>query len=90
MLKSNHDRSPRAYSLMIDYIKDDDMYVAWFPALPGCRTCSTDYEDVISRAREAMTGYLEAWAKSGRRLPIEQAVPRGVSLAMLVDVPAQA
>ncbi len=39
--------------------RDDDMYVAEFPDLEGCRTYANTIEETITNASEALAGYLE-------------------------------
>ncbi len=40
-------------------IADDDMFVAEFPDLDGCRTYGESVEETITLAAEALKGYLE-------------------------------
>ena len=80
----------RTYSLVVDFHRDEEGYLAYFPALPGCRTWAENYEDVIECAEEALVGYLEALAKAGKKIPVDNRPVRGVSLGITLEVPAAA
>ena len=80
----------RTYSLVVDFHRDEEGYLAYFPALPGCHTWAENYEDVIERAEEALVGYLEALAKAGKKIPVDNRPVRGVSLGITLEVPATA
>ena len=80
----------RTYSLVVDYNRDEDGYLAYFPALPGCHTWAHHYEDAVERAEEALVGYLEALAKAGKKIPVDNRPVRGVSLGITLEVPATA
>ena len=78
----------RTYSLVVDFHRDEEMYVAYFPALSGCHTWSETYEGAVQRAQEALIGYLEALAASGKAIPADDRPTRGISLGLKVEVPA--
>ena len=79
----------RTYSLAVEHHEEDGGYLAYFPALPGCHTWGTTYEEAVKNAEEALLGYLEALQKNGEELPLEE--PSGdVSLGLIVKVPATA
>ena len=50
---------------------DEGGYVAFFPALPGCHTQGETLEEVISMAKDALTGYLESLHAHGDPIPRE-------------------
>ena len=80
----------RTYSLVVDFNRDEEIYLAYFPALPGCHTSAETCEQAVERAEDALFGYLEALAKSGKKIPAEHRPARGVSLGLMVEVPALA
>ena len=62
-------------------------YLAYFPALPGCVTLGTTYEEAVSNASEALALYLESLDALGKPLPTEDDVQEPVSLGITVRVP---
>jgi antitoxin HicB len=76
---SNH-----TYSLKLE--EHEDGYLAYFPALPGCHTWGSTYQDAVRNAQEALVGYLEALRLSGDKIPEEHPV-EGVELGLMVTVP---
>jgi predicted RNase H-like HicB family nuclease len=81
------DHQTRTYSVVIEYDKGQDGYLAYFPSLEGCHTWGATYEAALSHAEEALLGYIEALAKSGKSAPLERHHARGVSLGLVVDLP---
>jgi antitoxin HicB len=78
------------YTLTVEFHPDDAGYLAFFPALPGCHSWGTTYEEAIKNAEEALIGYLEALQKNGESIP-EGDHPSGeVSLGVFVNLPAPA
>jgi antitoxin HicB len=73
----------QTYSLSIE--RHEDGYLAYFPALPGCHTWGTTFEDAVRNAEEALTSYLEALRYSGREAPAERPMHQ-VSLGLVVTV----
>ncbi|MGD0024830.1 MAG: type II toxin-antitoxin system HicB family antitoxin [Xanthobacteraceae bacterium] len=65
-----------AYSLSIEFHKDEGGYLAFFPALPGCHTLGASYEEAVKNAEEALLGYLEALQKNGEAIAQEDR-PKG-------------
>jgi antitoxin HicB len=61
-------------------------FVVSVPSLPGCFTHGATYEEAVSRAGEAIMGYLEAMRKLGRPIPAETNLPP----RLRVDVPLPA
>jgi antitoxin HicB len=60
-----------SYSLTID--PHEGGYLASFPALPGCNTWGSTYEDAVKHAEEALAVYLETLAEHGDAIPEEDA-----------------
>jgi predicted RNase H-like HicB family nuclease len=80
-------RETRTYSLIIEFFADEEGYLAYFPALPGCHTWAATYDSVLERAKEALVGYLEALADTGRVIPRELRRDPSISIGITVDVP---
>jgi predicted RNase H-like HicB family nuclease len=74
----------RTYSLAIE--RHEDGYLAYFPALLGCNTWGVTYEEAISNAREALTGYLETLADHGDPIP-KETTRAPVTLGVTVRTP---
>jgi antitoxin HicB len=53
-----------AYTLTIEFHPEEGGYLAFFPALAGCHTWGTTYEEAVKNAEEALIGYLEALQKT--------------------------
>jgi antitoxin HicB len=78
------------YSLVIEPRSDEGGYLAYFPALNGCHSWGTTYEEAVKNAEEALLGYLEALQINGEELPREDHAHAEVSLSLMVSVPAAA
>jgi antitoxin HicB len=79
-----------AYTLTIESHPQEDGYLAFFPALPGCHTWGTTYEEAVKNAEEVLIGYLEALQKNGEAIPEEDHPAGEVSLGVFVNLPALA
>jgi predicted RNase H-like HicB family nuclease len=77
-----------AYSLTIEFDEEERGYLAYFPAVPGCHTWGETYEEAVKNAEEALVGYLEALQKNGETIPEEDHPVAGVSLGVVVNLPA--
>lgn len=71
---SNDDRTPiwadaLHYALIIEWDPRDDIYVVTVPELPGCRTHGRTYAEAITRAQEAIEGWVEIALADGESLP---------------------
>jgi predicted RNase H-like HicB family nuclease len=73
------------YSLAVQ--RQDGGYLAHFPALPGCVTWGTTYEEAVNNAREALTVYLESLDTLGKPLPATDEIEGTVSLGITVRMP---
>jgi predicted RNase H-like HicB family nuclease len=80
-------RKTLAYSLSIEFHEDEGGYLAFFPALPGCHTWGTSYEEAVKNAEEVLLGYLEALQKNGEAIPQEDHLTGEVSLGVVVNLP---
>lgn len=58
-----------AYSLSIKFHPDEGGYLASFPALPGCHSWGTSYEQAVKNAEQALLGYLDALQENGEAIP---------------------
>jgi transcriptional regulator with XRE-family HTH domain/predicted RNase H-like HicB family nuclease len=64
--------------------------LAEFPGCPGCQTFADPGEDILARAEEALTGWLEAHLVSGQAPPEPTTVrSRGRARAVQIPVPAK-
>ena len=50
------------------------------------RPSLSSYEDAVERAEEALVGYLEALAKAGKKIPVDNRPVRGASLGVTLEV----
>jgi len=76
--------STRTYTLSIE--KHPDGYLAYFPALGGCQTWGSTYEEAVAHAEEALAVYLETLVDHGDPLP-EEYSDEPVSLGITVRTP---
>ena len=53
---------------------EDGMYVASVPALQGCHTQGTTYEEALESVKDAIRLHLEARKELGEPVPIEVAI----------------
>ena len=56
-----------------------DIYLAYFPALPGCNTWGRTFEAAVKNAEEALIGYIETMQLNGQKLPMERPVNKHVT-----------
>jgi predicted RNase H-like HicB family nuclease len=65
--------SPRAedlhYALVIEWDPRDAIYVVTVPELAGCRTHGRTYAEAITRAQEAIEGWVAVALEDGETLP---------------------
>ncbi len=80
----------RTFSLTVEPHPDEDGYLAYFPALPGCHSWGGSFEDAVKNAEEALLGYLEALRKNGEDIPVEPYPSDEVTLGVMVKLPAEA
>jgi antitoxin HicB len=78
-----------AYVLTIEFHPEESGYLAFFPALPGCHTWGTTYEQAVKNAEEALIGFLEALQKNGESIPEGDQPVGEVSLGVFVNLPVQ-
>jgi predicted RNase H-like HicB family nuclease len=77
-----------AYLLTIEFDEEAQGYLAYFPALSGCHTWGETYQEAVRNAEEALLGFLEALQKNGEEIPEEDHPAPGVSLGVVVNLPA--
>jgi predicted RNase H-like HicB family nuclease len=80
----------RTYSLVVDFHRDEEGYLAYFPALPGCHTWAENYEDAVERAEEALSATSKRSPKPAEKSPSTIVRFAGVSLGITLEVPATA
>ncbi len=57
------------YSMLIQWDKDDRIYVVTVPELPGCQTHGKTYEEAVRQGRDAIDSWIEANLAWGRPIP---------------------
>ena len=77
----------RTYSLLIEP-DEEGGYLAYFPALTGCHSWGSIYEEAVRNAEEVLIGYLEALRKNGEEIPFEEYPSTEISLGVMVNLPA--
>jgi antitoxin HicB len=59
------------YTVILEPNYPDRGYTVRVPALPGCITYGKTREQALSRAREAIEGFIEGLEKAGEPIPQE-------------------
>jgi antitoxin HicB len=77
------------YKVKISALRDGG-YMVTVPTLPGCITWGKDYDEALTMAAEAIRGFVEALAKAGQVIPVENKHGRRTSVTMVVRAPALA
>jgi predicted RNase H-like HicB family nuclease len=62
-------RRSLAYTVILDFHREEGGFLAFYPTLPGCHTWGSTREEAITNAEEALIGYLEALQKNGEAPP---------------------
>jgi len=57
------------YSMLIQWDKDDRIYVVTVPELPGCMTHGKTYEEAVRQGQDAIASWIEANLAWGRSIP---------------------
>ncbi len=57
------------YSMLIQWDKDDRIYVVTVPELPGCMTHGRTYEEAVRQGQDAIDSWIEANLARGRPIP---------------------
>ena len=55
--------------MLIQWDKDDRIYVVTVPELPGCMTHGKTYEEAVRQGRDAIDSWIEANLAWGRPIP---------------------
>jgi len=61
------------YTIVLEPNHPEEGYTVRVPALPGCITYGRTREEALSRAREAIGGFIEGLQKAGDPVPEEVA-----------------
>jgi predicted RNase H-like HicB family nuclease len=80
----------RSYSLTIEHYPEDGGYLAYFPALRGCQTWGTTYEETVKHAEEALAVYVESLIAHNEPLPEDTGQSGPYALGMIVNLPVAA
>jgi len=74
----------KALTYTLEIERQNDGYLAYFPALPGCNTWGRTFEEAVKHAEEALAVYLETLAAHGDPIPVEADSDATVSLGVTV------
>jgi antitoxin HicB len=66
-------RKVRSYSFRVVLRKDDDVYLATVPALPGCHSWGYTVEEALRNVQDAIETYIEDLKKHHEPIPTEPA-----------------
>jgi len=78
-----------AYTIHLEPVKDGG-YTVTVPALPGCITEGSTFDEAVTMAEECIQGYLEILRKLGKPIPYEPAPVRPSDVRVKVVTPALA
>jgi predicted RNase H-like HicB family nuclease len=57
------------YSMIIQWDKDDRIYVVTVPELPGCQTHGKTYEEAVRRGQDAIASWIVVAKELGGPIP---------------------
>jgi predicted RNase H-like HicB family nuclease len=57
------------YSMLIQWDKDDCIYVVTVPELPGCQTHGESYEEAVQQGKDAIPSWIMVAEELGRPIP---------------------
>ncbi len=60
---------PRRFKVVLTWDKEDKVYVATVPAIPGCSTFGDTKEEALVMAEDAIKVTLEGLAATGQPIP---------------------
>ena len=72
------------YTILLEADEEKGGFVVSVPALPGCFTYGTNYENALANAQEAILCYLDGLVADGEPLPRE---PHPVVSEIQVSLP---
>ena len=72
----------RVFQVFVEYDPADQAWVTYVPALGHISTFGATRKEALGNTREAILGYIEAAAKEGIPLPIEQPAAELVQIAV--------
>jgi antitoxin HicB len=76
----------RTYTVKIEPAEEGG-FIASVPSLPGCFTQGETFEEVCAMAKEAIEGFIEALAKRGQAIPVENIKPERMTIGIQVMAP---
>jgi len=59
------------YTVILEPNYPEEGYTVRVPALPGCITYGKTKKEALTRAKEAIAGFIEGLEKSGESVPVE-------------------
>ena len=74
------------YTVLLEWDPETGGYAVSVPALPGCLTQGPSVDVALERAKEAVSGFVEALAHLGEEVPIEAVPP--IVATVEVEAPA--
>ena len=86
--KADETTGMRSYSFRIILEKDDDVYLAAVPALPGCHSWGYTFQEALQNVQDAVETYIADLVKHNEPIPTEPAPDVTVSLEPRVTVMA--
>ena len=57
------------YSMLIQWSKEDQVYIVTVPELPGCKTHGKSYKKAVKQAQDVIELWIEANEELGRPVP---------------------
>lgn len=78
----------KSYVFKVKIEKDEDVWHAYCPALPGCVTWGYTHEEALKNIQEAVQCHVEALVKLGKPIPVAdpekvQVISSPVALAVI-------
>jgi predicted RNase H-like HicB family nuclease len=57
------------YSMVIQWSKEDNVYIVTVPELPGCKTHGKTYEEAVRQGEDAIESWIDASIAWGDPIP---------------------
>lgn len=87
-VKADEMTGMRSYSFRIVLEKDDDVYLALVPALPGCHSWGYTFKEAVHNVQDAVETYVADLIKHNEPIPTEPTPDVTVSVEPRVTVTA--
>jgi predicted RNase H-like HicB family nuclease len=66
---STSDNAILRYSMRIQWSDEDQVYIVDVPELPGCTTHGRTYEEAVTQAQDAISGWIYGQRATGYPIP---------------------